>query len=74
MNHLNQVYVFDSFLDLAILWVRECYDLRSWQCLYRGKIGAIRMEMEPCGISNIISDHELYASFNFTLCFRLGKC
>ena len=29
--------------------------------------------MEPCGTPKIISDHELYVPFNFTLCFRLVK-
>ena len=29
--------------------------------------------MDPCGTQEIISDHELYEPFNFTICFRLVK-
>ena len=29
--------------------------------------------VEPCGTPEIISDHQLYMPFNFTLCFRVVK-
>ena len=40
---------------------------------HRNMLNSNGPSMDPCGTPRIISDHELYVPFNFTLCFHLVK-
>ena len=44
---------------------------KNWNKSHRNMLHSSGPSMEPCGTPKIISDHELYVPFNFTLCFRL---
>ena len=46
---------------------------KNWNKLHRNMLNNNVASMEPYGTPKIISDHELYVPFNFTLSFRLIK-
>ena len=46
---------------------------KNWNKSHGNLINSNGPTMEPCGTPKIISDHELYVPFSFTLCFHLVK-
>ena len=86
VNYLNKVFVNFSrscntlfkvmLVEWGVLssaWLVISRSRESWNKSHKNMLNSTGLSMEPCGIPKIISNHELYVPFSFTLCHVLVR-